>query len=197
MCACVCAIAENPLPGGLETSGWREYRFYWHTSRRFWVFCGFLDLLRFEIFFFGEGDFENHLTGHNGVEWQGERMWLWLLALVTVDRWHATCDTWHSTHDAWHMTPDKSQLTNDFFCLFFPYLSIYRCVFLTVLVSVLLSAHVERFNVSRMRDLLVWKQWTRPSKSSRRNQVQGLSVIINRPGVAGAVYKHLCHWLIN
>jgi hypothetical protein len=27
------------LPGGLETSGRRVYRLYWHISRRYWVFA--------------------------------------------------------------------------------------------------------------------------------------------------------------
>ena len=35
MCLSVYAIAENPLPGGLETAGWRAYRWYWHTFRFF------------------------------------------------------------------------------------------------------------------------------------------------------------------
>ena len=29
--------AETMLPDGLETSGWRLYRLFWHISRHFWV----------------------------------------------------------------------------------------------------------------------------------------------------------------
>ena len=35
VCLCVCAVAETPLLDGLETSGKRGYRLYWHTSRHF------------------------------------------------------------------------------------------------------------------------------------------------------------------
>ena len=30
---------ETTLPDGLETSGWRAYRYFWHISRCFWVFA--------------------------------------------------------------------------------------------------------------------------------------------------------------
>ena len=41
----VCAIAENPLPGGLETSGQRVYRYYWHTSTQLSFFHIIIDKL--------------------------------------------------------------------------------------------------------------------------------------------------------
>ena len=31
-------MVETTLPNGLETSGQRVYRLFWHISRRFWVF---------------------------------------------------------------------------------------------------------------------------------------------------------------
>ena len=31
---------------------------------------------------------------------------LWLLALVTCDRWPVTGDTWNLTSDTWYLTPD-------------------------------------------------------------------------------------------
>ena len=46
----------------------------------------------------------------------------WLLAILTCDMWQVTSDTWQVTCDIWH---------------FF-------------LVSLLISAHIERFSVSRM-----------------------------------------------
>ena len=53
-------------------------------------------------------------------------LWLWLLALVTGDRWqvrgdrwHMTCDLWHVTHEtwqmrhyAWKMKKDKLKMLN-------------------------------------------------------------------------------------
>ena len=33
-------------------------------------------------------------------------LWLWLLALVTCDRWQVTCDMWHVIYDPWNMTTD-------------------------------------------------------------------------------------------
>ena len=54
---------------------------------------------------------------------------MWLVALVTCDRWHATPDMWHLTADTWHLI-----------------------CFLDFFVSYLPSANVERFSVSRMRD---------------------------------------------
>ena len=49
----VFAITETPLPGGLETSGRRAYRYYWHTSRYlgFLPFQWFLAILNiFQVF---------------------------------------------------------------------------------------------------------------------------------------------------
>ena len=51
--------------------------------------------------------------------------------------WHATCDIWHLTHD-----------TFDFFLI---HIFLF-CLFLSVLVTVILSAHLGRFSVSRMQD---------------------------------------------
>ena len=42
--------------------------------------------------------------------YQGEGQWLWMLVLVTCDRWNATRVTWHMTHDIWHLTPDTWNL---------------------------------------------------------------------------------------
>ena len=39
-------------------------------------------------------------------ELAGGGSWLWLLALVTCDRWQVTCDMWHVTYDMWHLTSD-------------------------------------------------------------------------------------------
>ena len=32
-------MVKTTLPDGLETSGWRAYRLFWHISRLFWVFA--------------------------------------------------------------------------------------------------------------------------------------------------------------
>ena len=62
---------------------------------------------------------------------QGEGVWLWLLALVTCDRWHVAGDIWHVTGDIWHVRHDS------FFCIHF------------VIVNNLgiLSAQAENFSV--------------------------------------------------
>ena len=54
---------------------------------------------------------------------------------VTCDTWHVTCDMWYVTHDMWHLTPDIWHL--HLICIHF---------------LVLLSAHFERFSVSRIQD---------------------------------------------
>ena len=59
---------------------------------------------------------------------------------VTGDWWQVTGDTWHVTGKIWHMT-----------CYIF-LLLFFAPFFCTFLVSMLLSAHVERFNVSYMQD---------------------------------------------
>ena len=124
-CLSVRAIAENPLPGGLETSGRRAYRKYWYTSTNFFLFL-FYDFLRFEFFsVFGlcllclMGELEGRgsvavAVGHSD-RWQ-----------VAGDIWHMTCDTinvtcdmWNMTHDAWHMTLDMWNVTCDTWNLVF------------------------------------------------------------------------------
>ena len=43
---------------------------------------------------------------HVRIGWLGELawggLWLWLLALVTYDKWYPTCDTWHPTGN-WYL----------------------------------------------------------------------------------------------
>ena len=46
--SCVFAIAENPLPGGLETSGRRVYLLLWHISRQY---CFFFEKILHSDFF--------------------------------------------------------------------------------------------------------------------------------------------------
>ena len=62
-------------------------------------------------------------------------LWLWLLALVTCDRWQVKRDTWHVTSDTWHLI-------------------FWKLIFLFCL-SVRLSAYVERFSVSCIRDIFL------------------------------------------
>ena len=60
---------------------------------------------------------------------------------VTGDTQHLTGDTWHVTGEMWHI---PFLLYNFFWCFLF---------LLILMVLVLLTAHAERFFVSRMRDL--------------------------------------------
>ena len=53
---------------------------------------------------------------HTGGVSRGS-LWLWLLALVTCDRWHMTHDPWKVTHymwyvtlDTWHLTPKRHKI---------------------------------------------------------------------------------------
>ena len=41
-------MLETTLPDGLETSGRRAYRLFWHISRRFWVFAFWMIFLVFQ-----------------------------------------------------------------------------------------------------------------------------------------------------
>ena len=68
-----------------------------------------------------------------------------------IDRWQVTSDTRHTTYDMWQLTPDTWKMTHDFFSffLFLPF-----CPFYFVLVSVLPSAYVKRFSVSRFQDFV-------------------------------------------
>ena len=66
---------------------------------------------------------------------------------VTGDMRHVIPDTWHMTHDTWHMTHDIWDLTHE------PWIKKnHFCLFLSLLVSMLLSANVARFSVSHMRN---------------------------------------------
>ena len=55
-------------------------------------------------------------------------------------------DTWHMTHEIWHVTPDTWTMNHEHF-----------------IVLVLLSAHIDRFSVSRVRknfpQLLWWSNF--------------------------------------
>ena len=73
-----------------------------------------------------------------GMPLHGEGLWLWLLALLTGDRWHVT-------HDA-HVEIFSISCMQDF----------HRVGPLGIcLVSMLLSAHAKRCNVSRMLDFFL------------------------------------------
>ena len=75
---------------------------------------------------------------------------LYMLPLPTCDRWHRTYDTWHVTPDTghlrldtWHMKPDTwHQTCESWWKIQFIY--IFCCL---IFLSMLLSAHVERFSV--------------------------------------------------
>ena len=105
------------------------------------IFCTFNFLKSF-------GVFANQPTEHNGVSRRRVcRYGCWLY--LTEDWWQVICDAPPSTHDRWHMTPDTWHVTPD---MQHPIFSYYTSFFQPVLVLVILSAHIERFSVSRMKD---------------------------------------------
>ena len=61
----VCAIAEKPLPSGLETSCKRAYRLYWHAFVLLW-FLFFNDFLGFDFILVFFLVCSNQPTVHNG-----------------------------------------------------------------------------------------------------------------------------------
>ena len=63
------------------------------------------------------------------------------VAVGVSDRWHVTHDKCNVKRDMWHLTHGTP------FCFSFPFLSVS-----TVVVSELLSPHVERFSVSHIQD---------------------------------------------
>ena len=73
----------------------------------------------------------------------GELAQGWSVAMTVdfSDMWQVTGDRWHKTGDRWHMKHDS-------FPLFSSFLQI-------LLILVLLTAHAERFSVSRMRDFFL------------------------------------------
>ena len=97
----------------------------------FFAFFYFIDILAYWIFFTGFWSLQTSLWC---IMWELARGGS--LAVGVSDRWQALCDTWHMTCDRWHM---KHELFIIF--LFSPFLS--------VLVLVLLSAHVKRLCFSR------------------------------------------------
>ena len=71
------------------------------TSRHYRVFVVSM-IFRFCIFFVFVGSLQSILLCIMG-ELAGEGLRLWLLVLVTGDRWHMTRDTWPMTRDTWHL----------------------------------------------------------------------------------------------
>ena len=108
VCLCVCAIIENLL------------LVYWRLLVKEHIanMCIPLDIfgilyfqrfLAFDIFS-AFWLFVNQSYVHNLELSKGKGLWLWLLALVTSDRWqvtrntsHITWDTWHLKHDTWYL----------------------------------------------------------------------------------------------
>ena len=153
-----CALLETTLPCGLETSGQRAYCLYWLIKRS-------LNFLRFQWFFVKQKIYLWLLS------W-----WTSLLCIVgdlagggsvaravgVGDRWHVAGDRWQVIDDMWQVTNDTSHMTHDMSCERW-HMKIYNNVFLIfffvifssshiLLVSVLLSAHIEKLSVSRMLD---------------------------------------------
>ena len=68
---------ETTLPEGLETSGQRAYRLFWHISRRFWVFAFWMIFSVFSkksgfgVFFVQQNMVETTLP--DGLETSGRR----------------------------------------------------------------------------------------------------------------------------
>ena len=93
--SCVCAIAENPIPGGLETSGQRAYRIYWHVLRYFcvFVFLMFFCVLNFFWFLWSLQTslvcLLGELAGRGSVA----------MSVSVSDKWKVTGDMWHATQE--------------------------------------------------------------------------------------------------
>ena len=60
---------------------------------------------------------------------------LWLLALTTCDRWHATCARWQ-----WYMTPDMWHIIYHYLLLF--WIKTFSFKYIILFASFLLSAHI-------------------------------------------------------
>ena len=69
---------------------------------------------------------------------------------VSCDRWQVTGDKWYVTGDRWYLKHDTGHVTCDTWQIMFFLLHIS----LDFCLSVLLSEHIERLNVSCMRDFL-------------------------------------------
>ena len=88
---------------------------------------------------------------------QKEGLWLWLLGLVTGYRWHTTGVIWQVTYDRWHMTRDMWHVTRDTWhlsCEMKKLKDVLLNIFFFSFILVLLSSHVKRFSISRMRNFL-------------------------------------------
>ena len=111
VCVFVCAIAENPLPSGMETSGQRGYRYFGILPDIF-GFLLFQWLFAFEICWVFFGVLQTSLLSLMGGK---------VFGCGYCRYWHVTSDTQHATHVMWHM---KNYI---FFCLLV--LSVLFCPF--------------------------------------------------------------------
>ena len=139
---CVCAIAENPLPV------WWHYFFFFFSASMFKkkYFSGF----------WSHSSVDHPIADNRGVRKIGSVA----LAGIISDKWHVTHDTWHVTGEAWHMT-----CVIFFILIFFTKFASQKatnCVKVhksvnknrDFIVSLLLSALVERSGVSRVQDFV-------------------------------------------
>ena len=90
---------KKTVPGGLDTSDWRGYHWYWHTSRCFWVF---VVLMIFCVLKFVQvlGSLQTslmriigELAGRGSVN----------VAVSISDRWQLSHNMWHVTPDMWYV----------------------------------------------------------------------------------------------
>ena len=81
------------------------------------------------------------------TNWQEEGLWLWLLALVTDDRWHITGDIWQVTFERWHLKCTMWHVTHDTWCMARDkWLNLVtKKLFNFTHLLMLLTAHVVRF----------------------------------------------------
>ena len=132
----ICMDAKRNLSGHTTEFTWKHNRscmdkqLNWlgHITLSFWgksihIYNFFIPSLLLRPKFYGSLS-QSAAAFYSSKSYQGEGPWLWLLALVTCDRWHLTPDTWQ-------LIPDTSHY---------------------FVKTVFLSANVERFSVSCRRE---------------------------------------------
>ena len=116
---CACAIAENPLPGALETSGLWALCEYWpaitYKKNQCWWICAFLKLVGFWYFANQPTVDKGEVNGGTVCCYEWWRLWQetgerWQ---VTGDRWQVICDKWHGTCGTWHAKCDMLHIICD------------------------------------------------------------------------------------
>ena len=118
-------------PHGLETSGQRAYRLFWHISRYLWVFAIYMIFSVFQkkselwvlsvhptvVLMLLSASVERCFVSHMRDIFRKLIYFIFLIRkkslkknIFTFDRGHVTYDKWHMTnmtHGTWHLTHDR------------------------------------------------------------------------------------------